>query len=72
MSIHVEKAVAVARGRGAWAGEACARDLWNLSKRELVEIGLRLADQTVGLAGPEAAADRCREELAVLKGQGIV
>ncbi len=72
MSIHVERAVASARRRGAWAGEACARDLWNLSKRELVEIGLRLAGQTLGGEDPEAAADRCREELTVLKQQGIV
>ena len=72
MSMHVDRAVKVARDRGAWAGQECARDLWDLSKRELVEIGLRLADQTMGGAGLETAVGRCREELRVLRDQGIV
>ena len=39
MSIHTDKARRKARDMGAWAGAANAKELWNLSKRELVEVG---------------------------------
>lgn len=42
MSIHTQKARAAANARGGLSGHEAARPLWDLSKRELVEIALRL------------------------------
>lgn len=42
MSIHTGRAIAKARSMGGFAGEDCAAPLWDLPKRELIEIALRL------------------------------
>lgn len=39
---------AKARQLGAFAGQDCAKPLWDLSKRELVEIAIRLGALTSG------------------------
>lgn len=53
---------------GAFAGQDCAADLWDLSKRELVELALRLTMRET----PEEAAAAVEVELACLRAQGIV
>lgn len=42
-SIHTDRAIAVARSKGAAAGNPANADLFQMSKRELVEIALHLA-----------------------------
>lgn len=73
MSIHVWKAQAKAAKLGAMAGEPEAAPLWDLSKRELVEVALRLADAINGAScDTPAAMVRVNEELAALRAQRIV
>ena len=67
-SLHVWKARKKAESMGAYAGEECAARLWDLSKRELVELALRLTMRE----SPEEAMAAVEVELACLRAQGIV
>ena len=70
MSLHTDKAMAKARSMGAYAGRPAAADLWALSKRELLEVALRLGELCAEDA--ESPASRVREEVACLREQGII
>lgn len=48
VSLHTYRAMQKARGKGAAAGMPAHEWLWKLSKRELVEVALRLADRLSG------------------------
>ena len=67
-SIHVWKARKKAAELGAYAGQSCAAPLWDLSKRELVELALRLTMRET----PEEATAAVEVELACLRAQRIV
>jgi hypothetical protein len=76
MSFHIQRAIEVAQGKGAYAGESVNRKIWDLSKRELVEIALHLAasstdsyDEALGGAG---ACERVFAEHKSLKDNGIL
>ena len=43
MSMHTDRARALAAQRGGFAGRDCAEPLWAMRKRELVEIAMRSA-----------------------------
>lgn len=45
MSLHTDRSIAKARQHGAFAGQAAAQPLWGLSKRELLEVAIRLGAQ---------------------------
>lgn len=72
MSIHTDKARKIARERGGYAGRDDAAALWKLSKRELVEIAIRLGETSAEGHGPENAISRVREELQILQDNGIL
>lgn len=73
MSIHTWKSIEKAREKGAFAGEDLAVPLWNLSKRELIEIALRLGGLTAGNPDDLAAAvDAVNNEHATLRRAGII
>lgn len=65
-----------ARKLGAWSAKPEHRDLWALSKRELIEIALSLAAQ--GLDSYETAlasgqaADRVRDERRHLRAARLI
>lgn len=66
----------VAYERGAASSRAENREIWDLSKRELVEIALHLAAQTTGeydsaIAG-RAAWLRVLEERNILQSNGLI
>jgi hypothetical protein len=42
-SIHIARGRDIARNRGGYAGDPTHAELWELPKRELVELVLRLA-----------------------------
>lgn len=56
---------------GAYAGLSETEDLWRLSKRELVEIALRLGEQCSD-GGFDGALARVRDERETLASQGII
>ncbi|MEL7281328.1 MAG: hypothetical protein AAGK79_13290 [Pseudomonadota bacterium] len=68
MSVHVQRAQDKAALMGAFAGDPETFDLWEMSKRELVEIALRLTMED----GVDQAAARVREERRVLKQADII
>lgn len=72
MSVHTDNAIRKARSMGAYAGNSAAADVWELSKRELVEIALRLAVSSGAADNPLCAAARVRDECEILRGQGII
>lgn len=47
-SLHAWKSIEKARAAGGFAGEHAALPLWDMSKRELVEIAIRLGAQVAG------------------------
>lgn len=77
MSIHVEKSKQLARSKGAAAGDEGNAPLWDLSKRELVEMVLHLAalctgesiDSAIDSAG---AYTRAMEEHRALVANGLL
>lgn len=73
MSIHTARSRYKAAQMGGLAGAPEAAELWELSKRELIELALRLADRIDGCAGD---ATRCTNmvttELTTLRAQKIV
>lgn len=68
MSIHTNRSKRIARERGGMAGNPAVADLWDLSKRELVELTLRLTMRE----DAQEAADAVRDELTALRVNGIV
>jgi hypothetical protein len=74
MSIHTWKAINKAARMGGYAANRDAEDLWNLSKRELLEIALRLGELCTedGEGGIDNAIKRVREESVVLRANGII
>lgn len=73
MSIHTEKARALAQQKGAFAGTDAALPLWKMSKRELVEIAMRLGVLAGdGDESPEGGARRAIEEAKILVSNGII
>lgn len=68
LSIHGEASMAKAREKGAFAGERETAKLWKLSKRELVEVALRLTREE-NVTAAIAAVD---EELKALRENGIL
>lgn len=73
-SLHQWKAIEKANLMGGYAGHPDAVALWDLSKRELVEIAIRLGEMTADSDSPsvEDAIARVREEHRALKANGII
>ncbi len=71
-SIHVWAAREKAARLGGYAGDADAGHLWDLSKRELVEIALRLGQVCAEDDSLPAAIKRVNEEVEALKANGII
>lgn len=82
-SAHTWKSIQKATEKGATAGNpvfvASNVDLWDLSKRELIEAALHLAalatdsyDEAILMNGAKGAADRLREEVATLRQNGLL
>jgi hypothetical protein len=72
MSIHTWKAREKAARMGGYAGSPAAAPLWELSKRELVEIAARLGEICSDEGGEEGGIARAIEEHGILKANGIV
>lgn len=72
MSIHTSKAQEKARSLGGYAGDPDVDDLWDMPKRELIEIALRLGEQAVGVEGVDFGANAVREEARVLRANKII
>lgn len=72
MSIHKWKAMDKAARLGGYAGRKDAAPLWDMSKRELVEIATRLGEQCADEGGAENGIARAIEEHRILKENGIV
>ena len=77
MSVHIWRSFEVARGNGAWSAhdERTWKVLTAFSKRELVEIairlGARLSDDDTG-EDVEAALQRVLEEARALRANRII
>ena len=72
-SIHVSKAIALALAKGGWAGMPSVADLWELPKRELVEVALRLGAVNARHGDSVSAGRRAvLDELDALRETGIV
>lgn len=67
-SIHTWKAREKAAKMGAFAGDEAALPLWELSKRELIEIALRLTMSEV----PSEAVKQVQDEHQCLKANGLI
>ncbi len=73
MSIHIEKSITLADKLGGFAADPAARHLWSMSKRELVEIALRLGALCSGdCDSVEAGVRVVDHEHAALKRSGII
>lgn len=72
MSIHTWKAREKAARMGGYAGRVEAAPLWEMSKRELVEIAARLGEICADEGGAENGIARAIEERRILKDNGIV
>lgn len=72
-SIHTHKSMKKAREMGAFAGDAAALPLWEMSKRELVEVVIRLGGLAAGKAdSPKAGIDAAIQEANALRLAGII
>lgn len=71
-SIHVWKSIEKAADNGGYAGSESALPLWDMSKRELVEIAIRLGALVADDDSPEAGAKTALGEYSALKSNGIV
>lgn len=70
MSIHTWKSMAVAQQRGGLAGDVDS-GLWDLSKRELLEIALRLTER--GKLGDATGAQQdLLAERSILQQNGVL
>jgi hypothetical protein len=72
MSIHTSNSREKAARMGGYAGRDEARPLWDMSKRELVEIAVRLGEMCSDEGGAENGIARAIEEHRILKQNGIV
>ena len=58
---------------GGWAGMPAAEHIWNLPKRELVELALRLGASASGGADDSLLGlERVEEEIICLKAEGVI
>ena len=72
-SIHVTWAIEVSRVKGGWAGRLSVSDLWGLSKRELVEVALRLGALSSGFCDSVSSGRKAvLDELDALRGNDII
>ena len=71
MSIHKNRAILKAKEMGGYAGDPECRDLWDLSKRELVEVALRLGER-MNADSIQAAAEEVRGEIELLRMNGVI
>jgi len=72
-SLHIDKSIAKARRMGGFAGQSRAMPLWDMSKRELVELTLRLG--ALAARAPDscaAGAEMAENEHRALKANGIL
>ncbi len=67
-SIHIWKSIEVAANRGGFAGDPSTLPLWELPKRELVEIALRLTMAE----NVSDAMQQVQDERSALKANGII
>ncbi len=76
MSIHTARAQAKAQKLGAASGSEHATPLWDMPKRELIEIALHLGAVCTGnyddAIRSDAAATRVLEERETLKSNGLI
>lgn len=73
---NIRSSTMVAHAKGAWSANPANRELWDLSKRELIEVVLHLAavgdkDSYTALADG-TAANLAMQEYRVLKLNGLV
>lgn len=72
-SLHTQKAMNKAARMGGMAGDNRAAPLWDLSKRELIEIAMRLgALHNGGPDSVQAGVEAVNYELAGLRRAGIL
>ncbi len=71
-SLHIWKGIEKASRNGGYAGRSETVDVWELSKRELVEIALRLGELCSDEGGFDGALQRVREERRILSEQNII
>lgn len=72
-SIHAHRSREVARQLGGFAGADCALPFWEMSKRELIEIALRLGALNSGYCdNAEAGSEIALEEHRALRASGII
>lgn len=71
-SLHVWKAREKASRMGGYAGRDDAAPLWDLSKRELVEIAARLGELCAEEVSAENGIARALEERDILRANGII
>ena len=71
-SLHVYRSMERARSKGGYAGLSAALPLWGMSKRELVEIAIRMAELSLGDGDTEAAIHSVIEERGILRANGIL
>ena len=72
MSIHKWKAMNKAASLGAYGGESEAKPVWDLPKRELVEIALRLGERCGDDFSVEGAVNCVMEERRILKQNKLI
>ena len=71
-SLHVYKSIDKARANGGYAGLKASLPLWEMSKRELVEIAARLGEICADEGGAENGIARALEEAAALRANRII
>lgn len=72
VSIHIWKSINKAARKGGYAGRSETIDLWGLTRRELIEIALRLGELCSDEGGFDGALERVREEYRILSEQNII
>ncbi|WP_141247096.1 hypothetical protein [Mesorhizobium sp. WSM3866] len=72
MSIHTWKARDKAARMGGYAGRDSAAPLWEMSKRELIEIATRLGEICSDEGGADNGIARAIEEHGILKQNAII
>ncbi len=71
-STHIWRSIEKAASLGGYAGRDTARPIWEMSKRELVEIAIRMSELALGDGDTEAAIARVIEERKILKANRII
>ena len=71
--MSARKGIALAKRNGAWAGRKSIEPLWGLSKRELLEVALRLGAQIGEHAGSISSGRKnVLDELDLLHGARLL